>query len=256
MGVTSQDLKGGETGIGETLADRKTAAVLIIGNEILSGRTKDTNLNTIALFCEGLGIELKEGRVVADEEDSIIAAVNALRSAYSYVFTTGGIGPTHDDITADCVAKAVGRPLEFNAEAMELLSRTYGAERFNDARKRMARAPVGATLIDNPVSTAPGFMTENVIVMAGIPRVVEGMLESVRPLLTGGPRILTETIATTIPEGDLAEPLAEIQKRFPEVSIGSYPGMRDGRPFNRLVLRSVDSDVLRLAAAEVGILAS
>jgi len=225
---------------------QKSAGAVIIGDEILSGRTKDTNLNTIALFCEEIGIALKEGRVVADDEAAIVAAVNALRARYDYVFTTGGIGPTHDDITAECIAKAFGVLLIHHPEAMAQLKEQLG-DRFNESRARMARTPEGAVLIDNPVSVGPGFMTGNVITMAGIPRVMAAMLESARPLLVGGPKVLTEVIFTSVPEGDLAAPLGEIQERFPDVSIGSYPGYRDGRIANRLVLRSIDA--ARLAEA-------
>ncbi len=232
------------------MAEQKTAGAIIIGDEILSGRTKDTNLNTIALYCEDCGVALKEARTVGDTEAAIIEAVNALRARYDYVFTTGGIGPTHDDITAECIAKAFGVPLIHHPDAMAQLKAQLGAN-FNEARARMARAPQGAVLIDNPVSVGPGFMTGNVITMAGIPRVMTAMLESARPFIVGGPKVLSEVIFTSVPEGDLAEPLGAIQKRFPEVSIGSYPGYRDGRITNRLVLRSTDAALLAEAKAAV-----
>ena len=228
----------------------KTAGAVIIGDEILSGRTKDTNLNTIALYCEGVGLALKEARTVGDTEPAIIEAVNALRSRYDYVFTTGGIGPTHDDITAESIAKAFGVPLIYHPEALAQLKQQLG-ERFNESRARMARTPEGAVLIDNPVSVGPGFMTGNVITMAGIPRVMAAMLESARPFITGGPKVLTEVIQTSVPEGEIAAPLGEIQKRFPTVSIGSYPGMRDGGIANRIVLRSTDAALLAEAKIAV-----
>ena len=234
----------------------KTAGICIIGNEILSGRTKDTNLGTIAVFCEGLGIQVKEGRTVADEEGAIVEAVNALRARYDYVFTTGGIGPTHDDITADAIAKAFGVPLLHHPGAMALLAKHYGPERFNEARQRMARAPQGAELIDNPVSVAPGFMMENVIVMAGIPVVMTSMLESVRPRLVGGPKMLTEVVICTLPEGDIAAPLEAIQKRYPTVSIGSYPSFAGGKPLLRIVLRSTDATALSKAKTDTNAIAA
>jgi molybdenum cofactor synthesis domain-containing protein len=233
------------------MAAQKTAGIVIIGDEILSGRTTDTNFNTIAVFLGELGIAVREGRTVADSAPAIIEAVNTLRARYDYIFTTGGIGPTHDDITAEAVAQAFGVPLEFNAEAMALLGQHYSPDRFNDARKRMARAPVGATLVDNPISVAPGFMIGNVIVMAGIPAVVEGMLQSVRPRLVGGPKMLSSVVTVLAPEGDIAGPLGDIQSRHAGVMIGSYPSFAEGKPRVRIVLRTTDEAALSAATHDV-----
>jgi molybdenum cofactor synthesis domain-containing protein len=201
-----------------------TAAVLIIGNEILSGRTPDTNSNAIARFLTPLGIDLKEVRVVGDFEAEIVQALNALRTRYTYVFATGGIGPTHDDITTDAVAKAFGVGIDFHPEAMALLAARYADPGdFNEMRKRMARIPLGASLIANRVSAAPGFHLGNVFVMAGVPSIMQAMLEEIAPLLVRGGVLHSVTIAARIAEGAIAGPLAAVQARFPAVAIGSYP---------------------------------
>ena len=205
------------------MSDNPTAAVLVIGDEILSGRTQDTNSNAIARFLGPFGIEVKEIRVVGDKEAEIVEALNTLRARYTYVFTTGGIGPTHDDITADAIAKAFGVGIDFHAEALALLRARLKSGDLNEARKRMARIPLGASLIRNPVSAAPGFQIENVFVMAGVPSIMQAMLEDVAPRLTRGHVIHTATIAARIGEGTIAAPLAQVQKEHPEVSIGSYP---------------------------------
>ncbi|MEQ9146410.1 MAG: molybdopterin-binding protein [Parvibaculaceae bacterium] len=220
-----------------------TAAVLLIGDEILSGRTKDANLNFIAKFLGDIGIQVKEARVVSDDRQCIADAVNALRAAYDYVFTTGGIGPTHDDITADSVAYAFGVPIGPHPEAMEILTRHYeetGGE-FTQARQRMARIPEGASLVYNSVSKAPGFQLENVFVMAGIPIIVQVMMDEISSRLEGGTRMLSRTIDCFVGEGTIAAELGAIQERFPGVGIGSYPFFRDKQYGTSLVLRSVDS---------------
>ena len=230
-----------------------TAAVLIIGNEVLSGRTKDKNLGFIADYLSALGIDLMEARVVADDEADIIAAVNALRARYTYVFTTGGIGPTHDDITADCIAKAFGVGIDHNPEATKLLTDYFKANNreANEARLRMARIPLGATLIENKVSVAPGFRLENVFVMAGVPRIMQAMMEAVAPTLASGVPVQSRTVEYQGGEGDVAKPLGDIQQRYPAVSIGSYPfESREGFATN-LVLRSRDAEALNLAMSEV-----
>jgi molybdenum cofactor synthesis domain-containing protein len=223
-----------------------TAAVLLIGDEILSGRTKDKNLGFLADYLTALGIDLKEARVVSDQEDDIVAALNALRQRYSYVFTTGGIGPTHDDITADAVAKAFGVPIGHDPKAVEILLAYFtemGREP-NEARLRMARIPQGASLIDNPVSKAPGFQMGNVFVMAGVPKIMNAMMEDVAKRLTRGTPMLSRQVEFLGGEGDAAKPLGEIQKAFPAVVIGSYPFQAPDGFATSLVLRSRDEKAL------------
>lgn len=225
-----------------------TAGLVVIGNEVLSGRTRDANTQFIGAGLNELGVRLVEVRIVADACDAIAEAVNALRGRYDYVFTTGGIGPTHDDITAQCVAQAFGVELVCDPGAVALLERHYGAENFNESRRRMAYVPEGATLIENPVSAAPGFQIENVFVMAGIPRIMQAMFKSVAHRLTGGRPLLSKTIATDLGEGVLAGDLARLQQRFPGVEIGSYPSTARGRLGVRLVLRSTDPAALKTAS--------
>ena len=202
---------------------RLTAAVLVIGDEILSGRTQDVNIATIARFLAPFGIDLCEARCVPDIEGEIVAAVNALRARYTYVFTTGGIGPTHDDITADSIGAAFKVPVEHHPEAMALLAARYAPGEFNERRQRMARVPKGGTLIRNPVSTAPGFQIENVFVLAGVPKIMQAMLEDVAPRLAHGTPVTSLSITVRLPEGRIAEALAGIQARHPQLSVGSYP---------------------------------
>lgn len=229
-----------------------TAAVLIIGNEILSGRTQDVNLSFLGQRLGALGIRLLEARVVPDIEAEIVDAVNALRSRYSYVFTTGGIGPTHDDITSECVAKAFGLPLVVNEEAKRrLLARYRDPAALNAARLRMAMMPEGAELIDNPISAAPGYRIGNVHVMAGVPEIMRTMFDGVAPTLTGGPPLLSRSIETNLLEGDVAAPLGALQRDFPTIDIGSYPFNRQGRFGCRLVLRGTDAEALAACAARL-----
>jgi Predicted nucleotide-utilizing enzyme related to molybdopterin-biosynthesis enzyme MoeA len=235
-----------------TPASNPTAAVLIIGNEILSGRTKDANLPHIAEKLGGIGVRLREARVVPDVEEEIIAALNALRSRYSYVFTTGGIGPTHDDITSACVAKAFGVALERNPEAVERLERHYGdPSKLNEARLRMANIPAGATLVDNPISAAPGFQIGNVFVMAGVPNIMQAMLDGILPRLQGGPALHARTVACELAEGRIAEDLGALQDRYPDLEIGSYPYFRNGFFGVSLVLRGTDEPRLEAATEEL-----
>ena len=228
-----------------------SAAVLVIGDEILSGRTQDVNLGHIARFLAALGIDLSEARVVRDIEDEIVAALNALRSRYTYVFTTGGIGPTHDDITADAVAKAFGVPIDFHPEALALLEARYAPGEFNAMRRRMARTPKGASLIRNSVSTAPGFQIGNVFVMAGVPMIMRAMLEDAGPRLRRGAVVETITISARIAEGRIAAPLARIQKDRPDIAIGSYPFYREDGPGVQLVVRGRDRASVEQAAKEI-----
>ena len=229
-----------------------TAAVLVIGDEILSGRTQDTNTNHIARFLGALGIDLCECRVVPDVQEEIVAALNALRARYSYVFTTGGIGPTHDDITADAVAAAFGVSIDYHPEAMALMAARYkNPADFNEMRKRMTRIPATATLIKNSVSTAPGFQIGNVFVMAGVPMVMRAMLEELAPRLTRGSVVHAATIEAHIPEGQIAAALARIQKDHGTVVIGSYPFYRESGPGTQLVVRGRDRDAVEKAAEAV-----
>jgi molybdenum cofactor synthesis domain-containing protein len=230
-----------------------TAAVLLIGDEILSGRTKDKNLGFIADYLTAIGIDLKEARVVSDQEEEIVNAVNALRHRYTYVFTTGGIGPTHDDITADAVARAFGVPASHDPKAVEILLayfREMGREP-NEARMRMARVPEGASLIDNPVSKAPGFQIGNVFVMAGVPKIMNAMMDDVAKRLTRGVPMQSRQVEFRGGEGDAAKPLGEIQKAFPSVVIGSYPFQAPDGFATNLVLRSRDVEALGQAYAAV-----
>ena len=208
---------------------RITAAMLAIGDELLSGRTRDKNIGHLATMMTAVGIELLEVRILPDDEAEIVAALNALRARYEYVFTSGGIGPTHDDITADAIAKAFGVPCEHDASAMKLLGDSYAARgvEFNEARQRMARMPRGAAHIDNKVSVAPGFIVENVHVMAGVPSVFEAMVDAVLPKLRTGQILLSEAVHCPFGEGKIGTPLAEIQKAYPDTIIGSYPRMAD-----------------------------
>ncbi|NGO50576.1 competence/damage-inducible protein A [Allomesorhizobium camelthorni] len=235
------------------MAEIVTAAMVVIGDEILSGRTKDRNIGHLADIMTAIGIDLKEVRIVPDEEDEIVAAINALRARYTYVFTTGGIGPTHDDITADAVAKAFGVPCEYDAKAYSMLAESYAqrAMDFTDARKRMARMPRGAEHIDNPVSIAPGFRIGNVHVMAGVPAIFQAMLDNVLPMLRTGTKLLSATIQCPFGEGTIGGPLAQIQKAHPDTIIGSYPKYLDGKFWTELVVRARDTAALEAARAEV-----
>ncbi|HEV7252429.1 MAG TPA: competence/damage-inducible protein A [Mesorhizobium sp.] len=230
-----------------------TAAMVVIGDEILSGRTKDRNIGHLAEMLTAVGIDLREVRIVPDDEDAIVEAVNALRGKFRYVFTTGGIGPTHDDITADSIAKAFGLPCEYDDRAYAMLEADYAKRGlpFTEARKRMARMPRGAEHIDNPVSLAPGFQVENVFVMAGVPAIFQAMLDNVLPRLEAGAKLQSATIACDFGEGTIGGPLGEIQKAHPETIIGSYPKYQDGRFWTELVVRAREPE--KLASAEAAI---
>jgi molybdenum cofactor synthesis domain-containing protein len=229
-----------------------TAGLLVIGDEILSGRTKDKNIGYIAEYLTALGVDLKEVRVVADEEDAIVEALNALRSRYTYLFTTGGIGPTHDDITADAVAKAFGVSIDHDPTAVELLRARFRGADLNEARMRMARIPTGAELVHNKVSTAPGFRIGNVFVMAGVPTIMQAMLDFIAPMLHTGAKILSETVRADAREGDIGGPLGDIAKAHPGTMIGSYPFFDEKRgPNTNIVVRSRDPAQLAAAKAAV-----
>ena len=234
-----------------------TAAMLVIGDEILSGRTRDANMYHLAGRLTAHGIDLAEVRIVPDNRAAIVAALNGLRAAHDTVFTSGGIGPTHDDITADCVAEAFGVGIDVRADARAILASNYpeGEAALNPARLRMARIPDGAVLIDNPVSKAPGFTLGNVHVMAGVPAVFQAMVESILPTLTGGAPLLSESVRIDKGEGDIAGPLGQIAEAHPDVSIGSYPFQREGRFGANIVLRSQDRDALDAATNAVRALA-
>ena len=229
-----------------------TACLLIIGNEILSGRTKDANLQFLALELNKLGVRMMECRVVPDIEQTIVDTLNEIRKKFDYVFTTGGIGPTHDDITADCIAKAFGVGISEHPEAVARMTKHYGDPAlFTPARRRMARVPHGGVLVDNPVSVAPGFQMENVFTFAGIPAVMQAMFHSMKHRLVGGAPVVSRTVRTNLPEGIIAEPLGALQKRFEDLDIGSYPAFRNGKPSVSLVLRGTDDARLGVASAEL-----
>ncbi|MGB4101324.1 MAG: competence/damage-inducible protein A [Alphaproteobacteria bacterium] len=228
-----------------------TAAILIIGNEILSGRTQDANINAIAVRLLPLGIRLAEVRVVPDIEAEIVAAVNALRARYDYLFTTGGIGPTHDDITATSVAAAFGKPVIVDPVARERLLAYYGTEKINTARLRMARVPEGATLITNPISAAPGFQIANVYVMAGVPEVMRAMLDEVAARLRTGPAFLSRTVQCVVAESLIADELADLAAAYDDCDIGSYPWFRQGKYGVALVARGTDPARLDLIAERI-----
>ena len=232
-----------------------TAGIVVIGDEILSGRTKDQNIGFIAEYLTGIGIDLREVRIVGDDEGAIVEALDALRHRCTYVFTTGGIGPTHDDITADSVAKAFGVPISYQPEAVELLNAHFARMGTlpNEARMRMARMPEGAMLVRNKVSAAPGFRIGNVIVMAGVPSIMQAMLEAVAPELETGVRMLSDSVRADCREGDIGTELGEVAKAHPEVLIGSYPFMDEatGMPNTSIVVRGRDKARVVAAMAAV-----
>jgi len=232
---------------------RPTAAMLVIGDEILSGRTRDANMHYLAGQLTEAGIDLREVRVVSDDAPAIIAAVKALSEGYDTVFTSGGIGPTHDDITADCIAAAFDDHIDIRDDARDLLAAHYARDgkEFNDARKRMARIPDSATLIDNPVSVAPGFTVQNVHVMAGVPSVFKAMVASVLPTLTGGAPLMSTSTRIERGEGDIAGPLGALADAFPDLSIGSYPYQEQGKYGANIVIRGHDTDQIDAAVAQL-----
>jgi molybdenum cofactor synthesis domain-containing protein len=229
-----------------------TAAVLVIGDEILSGRTKDRNVGYICEYLAKIGVEVREARVVPDVEDEIVAAVNALRARSDYLFTTGGIGPTHDDITADAIATAFGVSIDEDPRALAVMQERYKVDEFTPARRRMARIPAGAELVANPVSKAPGFRLGNVIVMAGVPSVMQAMLDDAVKHVAGGALMLTANVeAANLPEGLYGDALRVVAEAHPAVSIGSYPSYSEGRFRNQIVVRGKDAAALEQARAAV-----
>ena len=231
-----------------------TAAVLVIGDEILSGRTKDKNIGYIAEYMTAIGIDVKEVRVVPDDEVEVVTALNALRARYTYVFTTGGIGPTHDDITADCIAKAFGVSIDYHPEAVAIMKERVarmGGE-LNEARMRMTRIPYGAALVYNKVSGAPGFWIGNVITMAGVPSIMQAMLDEVAPKLKTGVKMLSDSIRADAKEGDIGTELGAVAKAYPDAIIGSYPFQDEkGVPNTNIVVRS--RDAARLAEVRAAV---
>jgi molybdenum cofactor synthesis domain-containing protein len=228
-----------------------TAAILVIGNEILSGRTKDANLHYLATGLTAIGIRLLEARVVPDIETRIIEAVNALRAGYDYVLTTGGIGPTHDDITSEAIAKAFGVPLINHPKALELLTQHYGEANLTAARLRMAHVPEGAALIDNPISTAPGFRIGNVYVLAGVPAICQAMFDGLKGGLSRGDPVHSKTVSAYVGEGVIAHDLGQLQQRYPKLDIGSYPFFRQSKFGASFVIRGTDEEAIGNAAAEL-----
>lgn len=227
------------------------AAIIVIGNEVLSGRTQDLNLNFLAKHLGDIGVRVMEARVIPDVETVIIETVNTLRSAYDYVFTTGGIGPTHDDITSGCIAKAFDVKLIRHPEADKILRAYYKPEDINEARMKMADTPEGATLIPNRISAAPGFKMENVYVMAGVPRIMQAMFDEIKPELQGGVVVQSREIASYVLEGNIAAALGNIQSKYAEVDIGSYPFIKGQKLGTSLVLRSGNIATLEKAYEEV-----
>ena len=227
------------------------AALIIIGNEILSGRTKDKNLAYLAEWLNEIGIQLYEVRVIRDDEKEIIDCVNLLRKKYDYVFTTGGIGPTHDDITTESIAKAFNVELETNPEALKILQSYYKEGELNEARLKMTLLPKGAELVENPVTKAPGFKMENVFVMAGIPSIMQGMLEGAKAFLKIGNKMTSKSIDVFMPESYVAEELSKMQDNYPEVEIGSYPFNKEGQFGTSLVMRSANLDILERCSSDV-----
>jgi molybdenum cofactor synthesis domain-containing protein len=228
-----------------------TAALIVIGEEILSGRTQDANIAYIAAYLTRIGISLREVRVVADVEAEIVAAVNELRSRLTYVFTTGGIGPTHDDVTTDAIAKAFAVGVVVDPEAVAAMRQHFSEQELTPARLRMARIPEGASLIDNAISRAPGYMIGNVIVMAGVPRIMQVMLDAVSPRLAKGRPMLARSVRIDVPEGDVAPGLAALQAAHPDVQVGSYPFFENKRLGTYVVLRSCDESKVEAAQTEL-----
>ena len=228
-----------------------TACVIIIGNEVLSGRTRDANLQYLGGRLNDLGIRLAEARVIRDDDATIQRTVNECRAVYDYVITTGGIGPTHDDITSASVARAFGVELKRDAEAIALLEPHYAPGEFNEARQKMAYVPAGASLVKNPISSAPGFQMENVFVLAGVPMIMRAMFEELQGSLAGGRPMVSRTVAAHVTEGALAAGLGAAQDAFADVEIGSYPFYRKGKTGVSVVLRGPDGERVEEAAAEI-----
>jgi len=230
-----------------------TAGMIVIGDEILSGRTRDSNAHHLACVMSAIGIDLREVRMIADDQDVIVETVNAMRKQYTYIFTSGGIGPTHDDITADAIGAAFGLPVEENEQAVTVMAAHYQVRKqvFTAARRRMARLPEGAAMIDNPISKAPGFVVGNVHVMAGVPAIFQAMLDNVVPALRTGRKLISRSVHCPFGEGSISAPLAEIQNTHADVVIGSYPAFEEGAFWTEIIIRSADQAALDAAADAV-----
>lgn len=235
-----------------------TACIVVIGNEILSGRTQDANINYIAKKLGASGIPVQEVRIIPDVPDVIVKTINEVRAKFTYIFTTGGIGPTHDDITAECIAQAFGVPLEHNAEALAILTEYYKAigKEFNEARMRMAHAPKGASVLTNPVGKFPGFKIENVHILPGVPQVMQNIFDNLLSSLSGGPPIVMHIVTCDVREGDLAEDLRAIALRYPTIDIGSYPGVRNDQFVTQLICKGSDAEMVATAGREVAEMAA
>lgn len=236
--------------------DSVTAAFIVIGDEVLSGRTKDKNIGFLADYMTNIGIDLEEVRIVADVQERIVEAVNDLRRKYTYVFTSGGIGPTHDDITADSIAAAFGVSIDVDPRARKILEDHYPTGELTESRLRMARIPAGAELSENPVSKAPGFNIENVYVMAGVPKIMQAMVDAIAPTLKTGQKMLSAHVDANMPESRIAKPLGELQAQYPETMIGSYPRNEDGVFSTQIVIRSRNQDMLDTVTKAVEALVS
>ena len=232
-------------------SNKVNAAVIIIGNEILSGRTKETNLECISVWLNSLGVKVEESRIILDIENEIINCVNELRKKFNYIFTTGGIGPTHDDITAESVAKAFNLKYEFHKEAFAILEKYYRAGEFNKSRQKMAKMPSNAKLIDNPTSVAPGFIVENVYCLPGIPSILKSMLDGLKNKISGGKPILSKTINLRTVESEIAKPLKEVQENNIDVEIGSYPFFKSDKVGVAIVLRSEDESKISICNNQI-----
>ena len=216
------------------------AAIIVIGNEILSGRTQDVNVSFLSKWLNELGVRVEEVRIIEDKEESIVSCINDIRNKYKYVFTTGGIGPTHDDITSKSISKAFKLRYDFHKEAYNILEKYYKTGQFTDGRKKMAKIPEGASLIYNPSSGAPGFIVENVFCLPGVPSILKSMIDGLSHKITGGKKILSETISVRTVESEIAKSLEGVQKRFKNVEIGSYPFFRLGKIGVSIVIRSTE----------------
>jgi len=230
---------------------KANAAIIIIGNEILSGRTRDVNVATISKWLNKLGVKLEEVRIVPDIEDYIVSTVNEIRKRFSYVFTTGGIGPTHDDITSKSIAKAFNLSYGYHKEAYEILEKHYGQKEFNDGRRKMAMLPDKALLIFNPSSVAPGFIVENVYCLPGVPSILESMLGGLNNKIIGGKKILDKTISLITVESEIASSLEKIQNKYKDVEIGSYPFFKKGKIGVSIVVRSTDERLISLTYQDI-----
>lgn len=230
-----------------------TACLVIIGNEILSGRTQDSNLSFLGEKLNEIGIRMEEARIVPDIPERIMHTVNEVRSAFDYVFTTGGIGPTHDDITSQCVADAFDVPLILHPDAHKAMLAFYGEDQLTEARLRMAHVPQGASLIENDISVAPGYQIENVFVLAGVPKIMQSMFSKLSPRLTGGKPMISRTLTSRAKEGEIAKDLGDIQKKYPDVDVGSYPFMGRGGTGVRIVMRSTNEDLLTQCEKDVDV---